>query len=89
MHTLFLAARSPTQAQQIQQSTHLVARAQLERNVFADRRRRAIRARLVALLLPELRPILPLSDRVVHDRLLEYPLDLAGDLRDALAEHAC
>lgn len=69
-----------TQRSMISQSAHLVARTQLQRNVFADRRCRPVRTWLAALFLPELRPAFPLSNCVVDDRLLEYTLGLASDL---------
>ena len=68
--------------------THLVARAKFEGDVLSYSRGRPIRPRLVSFLLPKLCPVFTLGDCVVHDRLLQYPFDLAGDLYDTLAELA-
>lgn len=64
------------------EETHLVAGADFQADVFANGRRRTIRAFLVPLLRAKLGPCLPLRDSMVDQRLLQNafsaPCDLQG-----------
>ena len=62
--------------------THLVTRAQFQRNILPNGGCCAIRSRLIPLLLAKLCPRLALRNGVVDDRLLEYSLDFPCNLQD-------
>lgn len=71
---------------------HLVACGKLEPHLLRDGGRRAIRTRLVALLLAELCPLFALRDGMLDDGFLQNSSCFAGDLSAtvSLDEHeAC
>ena len=70
----------PQSAKAAKRRTHLVARADLEADVLAHRRRRAVRAGLVPALLAKLGPVFAFSDSMVYDCLLQRALNAFCDL---------